>query len=150
MHASSPVSACLRSPLCPTFWPTRITIMDLDTAHASPPTALSRALETIKRLKMQLAQQGTVQPIAVVGVGMRFPGGIDDLDGYWRARADGADLVGPMPEARKARFGAAWDALPHKGGFLDEVTDFDAAFFGISPREARALDPQHRLLLEVA
>jgi acyl transferase domain-containing protein len=124
--------------------------MDLDTAHASPPTALSRALETIKRLKAQLAQQGTVQPIAIVGVGMRFPGGIDDLDGYWRALAGGADLVRPMPTARKARFAAAWDALPHKGGFLDEVTDFDAAFFGISPREARALDPQHRLLLEVA
>ena len=124
--------------------------MDLDTAHTSPPTALSRALETIKRLKIQLAQQGAVQPIAVVGVGMRFPGGIDDLDGYWRALAGGADLVRPMPPARKARFAAAWDALPHKGGFLDEVTDFDAAFFGISPREARALDPQHRLLLEVA
>ena len=64
--------------------------MDLDTAQASPPTALSRALETIKRLKAQLAQQGTSQPIAVVGMGMRFPCGIDDLDGYWRALAGGS------------------------------------------------------------
>ena len=104
--------------------------MDMDTAHASPPSPLSRALDTIKRLKAQLAQQGTTQPIAVVGVGMRLPGGIDDLDGYWRGLAGGADLVRPMPTARKARFAAAWDALPHKGGFLDEATEFDAAFFG--------------------
>jgi acyl transferase domain-containing protein/surfactin synthase thioesterase subunit len=54
-----------------------------------------------------------------------------------------------MPEARKAPFAAEWETLPHKGGFLDDVTGFDAGFFGISPREARALDPQHRLLLEV-
>ena len=124
--------------------------MDMETAHASPPTPLSRALETIKRLKAQLAEHGAGQPLAVVGVGMRFPGGIDSLDSYWQALAGGSDLVRPMPAARKARFAAEWDALPHKGGFLDEVTDFDAAFFGISPREARALDPQHRLLLEVA
>ncbi|MEO7730340.1 MAG: beta-ketoacyl synthase N-terminal-like domain-containing protein, partial [Kofleriaceae bacterium] len=122
----------------------------MDTAHASPPTPLSRALETIRHLKARLAQQGSAQPLAVIGMGMRFPGAIDNLDSYWQALAAGSDLVRPMPAARKGRFAAEWDALPHDGGFLDEVTDFDAAFFGISPREARALDPQHRLLLEVA
>jgi len=115
----------------------------------TPPSPLSRALDTIKRMKAQLERHGACQPLAVVGVGLRFPGGIDSLDSYWDALAGGRDLVRPMPAARKAPFAAEWDALPHKGGILDDVTSFDAAFFGISPREARALDPQHRLLLEV-
>jgi acyl transferase domain-containing protein/acyl carrier protein len=115
----------------------------------SAPSPLRRALETIQRLKAQLDDQRASRPVAVVGVGLRFPGAISTLDGYWRALADGRDLVRDMPAARKAPFAAAWDQLPHRGGFLDEVTGFDAAFFGISPREARAIDPQHRLLLEV-
>jgi acyl transferase domain-containing protein/acyl carrier protein len=114
------------------------------------PNPLTRALETIKRLKAQLDAQGSSQPLAVIGAGLRLPGGIDTLDGYWAALSSGRDMVASMPEARKAPFAAEWEALPHKGGFLDEVLGFDANFFGISPREARALDPQHRLLLEVA
>src|SRR6185503_8713684 len=116
----------------------------------STPTPLSRAVDTIRRLRAQLASQATGRPIAVVGVGMRFPGAIDSLDAYWQLLADARDVVRAMPAARKAPFAAEWDALPHRGGYLDDVTGFDAAFFGISPREARALDPQHRLLLEVA
>ncbi|HEX8112427.1 MAG TPA: beta-ketoacyl synthase N-terminal-like domain-containing protein [Kofleriaceae bacterium] len=122
----------------------------MTTAPTTPPTPLSRALETIRRLKAQLASLGAGQPVAIVGVGMRFPGAIDSLESYWQALSEGRDLVRAMPAARKAPFAAEWETLPHKGGFLDEVTRFDAAFFGISPREARALDPQHRLLLEVA
>jgi acyl transferase domain-containing protein/acyl carrier protein len=122
----------------------------MDTSTSDPTTPLSRALDTIRRLRAQLATQRDGQRIAVVGVGLRFPGGIDSLDAYWQALADGRDLVRPMPAARKAPFAAEWETLPHRGGFLDDVTGFDAAFFGISPREARALDPQHRLLLEVA
>ena len=114
------------------------------------PTPLSRALDTINRLKAQLERQRADQPVAVVGVGLRFPGGIDTLDAYWDALATQRDLVREIPDARRAPFGAAWDQVPHKAGFLDEVTGFDAGFFGISPREARAMDPQHRLLLEVA
>ena len=113
-------------------------------------TPLTRALDTIKKLRAQLDSQRASQALAIVGVGLRLPGAIDSLDSYWQALRDGRDLVRPMPAARKARFAAEWDALPNKGGFLDEVTGFDAGFFGISPREARALDPQHRLLLEVA
>src|SRR5215831_4882563 len=116
----------------------------------SAPNPMKRALETIKRLKAQLDRQSGTQPIAVVGIGLRFPGQIDSLDAYWQALAEGRDLVHVMPAARKAPFAAEWEALPHKGGFLGDVTGFDAGFFGISPREARALDPQHRLLLEVA
>jgi acyl transferase domain-containing protein/acyl carrier protein len=122
----------------------------MESFGTEPPTPLSRALETIKRLKAQLQSQETRGSLAIVGVGMRLPGGISDLDAYWQALAEGRDLVRPMPQARKERFAGEWDSLPHKGGFLDEdVMGFDAAFFGISPREARALDPQHRLLLEV-
>ncbi|MGX1250463.1 acyl transferase domain-containing protein/acyl carrier protein [Streptomyces ambofaciens] len=124
---------------------------------AGRPTAtpLSRAMDTIKKLRAELEEakaqpDGHAGPLAVVGAGLRLPGGIADLDGYWDALAQGADLVRPMPEQRKEPFADAWDALPHRGGHLDDVLGFDAAFFGISPREARSLDPQHRLLLEVA
>ncbi|MEU2057566.1 SDR family NAD(P)-dependent oxidoreductase [Streptomyces bungoensis] len=117
-------------------------------------TPLSRAMDTIKKLRAELedakAGGGNGGPLAVVGVGLRLPGGIADLDGYWAALSGGRDLVRPMPEHRKEPFAAAWNDLPHRGGHLDDVLGFDAAFFGISPREARSLDPQHRLLLEVA
>ncbi|MFG2822929.1 SDR family NAD(P)-dependent oxidoreductase [Kitasatospora sp. NPDC048365] len=113
-------------------------------------TPLTRAMETIKQLRAQLDAAGDRQPLAVVGAGLRLPGGITDLDGYWRALRDGRDLVRARPPQRLAPFAAEWAELPNQGSFLDEVLDFDADFFGISPREARAVDPQHRLLLEVA
>jgi acyl transferase domain-containing protein/acyl carrier protein len=121
--------------------------------ETSPPsgkqTPLTRALSTIRTLRQRLDEQEGNQPIAIVGVGLRLPGGIEDLSGYWDALAEGRDLVRPMPQGRKGPFADEWDNLPQRGGFLDEVLDFDAEFFGISPREARGLDPQHRLLLEV-
>ncbi|HEY3868275.1 MAG TPA: SDR family NAD(P)-dependent oxidoreductase [Actinocrinis sp.] len=116
----------------------------------SPPTALSRAMETIKKLRQELDERSGRTPIAVVGIGLRLPGGISDAEGYWRALRSGADLVGEMPAHRQEPFADQWRTLPRRGGFLDEVLGFDAEFFGISPREARAMDPQHRLLLEVA
>ncbi|MFG2648266.1 SDR family NAD(P)-dependent oxidoreductase [Streptomyces sp. NPDC048436] len=116
---------------------------------ATKQTPLSRALATVRRLQQRLDEQQGDQPIAVIGAGLRLPGGIDDLDGYWTALAEGRDLVRPMPAARKGPFAKEWEGLPQRGGFLDEVLDFDADFFGISPREARHLDPQHRMLLEV-
>lgn len=113
-------------------------------------TPLTRALDTIRTLRRQLGEQQGNQPVAVIGAGLRLPGGIDTLDTYWAALAEGRDEVRPMPQARKGPFAQDWEGLPQRGGFLDEVLDFDAEFFGISPREARHLDPQHRLLLEVA
>ncbi|MFJ2767086.1 type I polyketide synthase [Streptomyces sp. NPDC087300] len=113
-------------------------------------TPLTRALDTIKTLRRRLDEQEGNQAVAIVGIGLRLPGGIEDLDGYWTALAEGQDLVRPLPEARKGPFAADWQGLPQRGGFLDDVLGFDAEFFGISPREARHLDPQHRLLLEVA
>ncbi|WP_149550805.1 type I polyketide synthase [Streptomyces marokkonensis] len=119
------------------------------TAPATKQTPLTRALATIRNLQRRLDEHRANQPIAVVGVGLRLPGPIDGLDGYWTALAEGRDLVRPMPASRKGPFAQEWEGLPQRGGFLDEVLDFDADFFGISPREARHLDPQHRMLLEV-
>ncbi|MFI1647766.1 polyketide synthase [Streptomyces avidinii] len=122
---------------------------DTKAVGAARVTPVSRAMETIRALREELTALKGAQPIAVVGVGLRAPGGIDDLDGYWSALASGTDAVRPIPESRRHPFGAAWDEVPHRGGFLDEVLEFDAPFFGVAPREGRALDPQHRMLLEV-
>ncbi|WP_372477190.1 beta-ketoacyl synthase N-terminal-like domain-containing protein, partial [Streptomyces olivaceus] len=105
------------------------------------------------------------EPIALVGMACRFPGGVRGPDDLWRLVADGVDGVGPFPTDR------GWDldsllgpdgpgsgtsataegaSATAEGGFLDEPGEFDAAFFHISPREALATDPQQRLLLEVS
>ncbi|MFF1902985.1 beta-ketoacyl synthase N-terminal-like domain-containing protein [Kitasatospora sp. NPDC058218] len=114
------------------------------------PTPLTRALDTVRRLRAQLDAANGTGPLAVVGIGLRLPGGIADLDGYWTALAQGRDLVRPLPAVRRGPFAAQWERLPHVGGFLDEVMDFDADFFGMTAAEARGTDPQQRLLLEVA
>jgi acyl transferase domain-containing protein len=124
----------------------------MDTPTDNPPPAnpaLKRAVETIRSLRAQLAARSANQPLAVVGMGVRLPGGIEDLDGYWSALAEGRDLVRPLPQHRMGPFAAEWRDVHHKGGFLDEVMDFDAGLFGIPRRDAVSLDPQHRLLLEV-
>ncbi|WP_430741789.1 beta-ketoacyl synthase N-terminal-like domain-containing protein [Streptomyces sp. P13-3-3] len=92
-------------------------------------------------------------PVAVVGVGCRFPGGADSPAAYWQLLTDGRDAVGTVPEGRWERFVPAGSVLPadlgRHGGFLDDVEEFDAEFFGIAADEAVALDPQQRMLLEV-
>ncbi|WP_424887353.1 SDR family NAD(P)-dependent oxidoreductase [Streptomyces sp. XH2] len=95
--------------------------------------------------------------IAVVGAACRLPGGIRDLGGLWDALAGGRDLVSAAPPDGRFDVGRFFDpdpAFPGKsytfaGGYLDNVTDFDAEYFGISPREAQRMDPQQRLLLEM-
>jgi len=108
--------------------------------------ALDRAVSERDALKAQQRE-----PIAIVGIGCRFPGGAADPDAFWRVLEAGADAVKPLAP-RWALVGAEPAAtVPRWAGLLDEgIERFDAAFFGISPREARTLDPQHRLLLEVA
>lgn len=96
-------------------------------------------------------------PIAIVGMGCRFPGGVHGPESFWQLLREGVDAIREIPSDRMD-IGAYYDprpALPGKittrwGGFLDQIDKFDAAFFGISPREAERLDPQQRLLLEVA
>ncbi len=92
-----------------------------------------------------VAAQGRTSedPIAIVGMACRFPGG-DSPAAFWELIEAGGDATGPFPADR------GWDVPQVRGGFLPDVGDFDPGFFAISPREARAIDPQQRLLLEVA
>lgn len=96
------------------------------------------------------------EPIAVIGLGCRFPGGVDNPESYWRLLRKGVDAITVVPSDR-------WDVdayydpdaqAPGKmatrwGGFLEQIDQFDARFFGIAPREAVSLDPQQRILMEV-
>ncbi|WP_406335261.1 beta-ketoacyl synthase N-terminal-like domain-containing protein [Streptomyces sp. NBC_00203] len=85
--------------------------------------------------------------IAVIGLGCRFPGGADSPDAYWRLLTEARDAVGTVPTGRWEPFPQA-DVTRH-GAFLDDIAGFDAEFFGIGAHEAKAMDPQHRMLLEV-
>ncbi|MEV4289460.1 beta-ketoacyl synthase N-terminal-like domain-containing protein [Nonomuraea bangladeshensis] len=94
------------------------------------------------------------EPVAVIGVGCRFPGA-HGPEAYWKLLVDGRDAVGEVPEGRweafddgSARTREALAGVTRHGGFLADVAGFDAGFFGISPGEAAAMDPQQRLLLE--
>ncbi|WP_017614008.1 type I polyketide synthase [Nocardiopsis salina] len=122
-----------------------------DTANPSPNAApMSRAMETIRDLRARLAEAEQRQPVAIIGVGLRLPGGIDDLDGLWDLLAAGGELVRPLPPERQGPFADEWRTTVSTGSYLEDPWGFDASFFGISPREARALDPLHRLVLEAA
>src|SRR6185312_15937225 len=97
-------------------------------------------------------RKGKRQPIAIIGIGCRFPG-IDDAESFWRVLRDGAETVGEYPGSRFPEMDEAYagDAVAsRRGGFLRSLDSFDAEFFGISAREAAPLDPQQRLLLETA
>ncbi|WP_329046988.1 type I polyketide synthase [Amycolatopsis sp. NBC_01488] len=104
---------------------------------------LVRSLTSGDQPEVPATDRRRTDPVAVVGLGCRFPGA-DGLDEYWGLLRGGRDAVRTAPPGR-------WDAgaAPVVGGFLDDVAGFDAEHFGITPREAATMDPQQRMLLEV-
>ena len=133
----------------------------MSTATPDRTRIITEALRKIDDLtaRLQIAERASTEPIAVVGMGCRFPGGVNNPDQYWDLLKQGRSGIVAVPAQR-------WDAeafytddhtVPgticnREGGFLTgwQPDEFDAEFFAISPREAAAIDPQQRLLLEVA
>ncbi len=123
------------------------------------PPLLQQAFLAVQDMqaKLESMELRVREPIAIIGLGCRFPGGAVDGETFWQMLRDGRDAISIVPAER-------WDAdayydpnpdLPGKmvtrcGGFLDQVDRFDAKFFEIAPREAAGMDPQQRLALEVA
>ena len=127
-------------------------------APTSGPSPVKQALAEIRHLRAELeeARRGQREPIAVIGMALRLPGGVVSPERFWQALAAGEDLIGTIPAER-------WHADAYRGfgpdepgtmydvhgGFLDNIESFDADFFGIHAREAASMDPQHRILLEL-
>jgi acyl transferase domain-containing protein/protein-L-isoaspartate O-methyltransferase len=118
---------------------------------------LERALHALRQMRARLdaVERARSEPIAVVGLACRFPGGADSPAAFWRLLVEGRDGVSEVPPDRwsaDATFDADPDAVgklaTRWGGFIGGVDLFDADFFGIAPREAAQMDPQQRLLLE--
>ncbi|MFJ8060994.1 type I polyketide synthase [Streptomyces sp. NPDC096142] len=109
------------------------------------------------RQRLREAEARHQEPIAIVSMGCRFPGGVGDPDDLWRLVSSGTDAMGEWPADRGWDVDALYDPEPgtpgksytRVGGFVDRAGDFDAGFFGISPREAVGTDPQQRILLEI-
>jgi len=109
------------------------------------------------RSELETTRQQQSEPIAIIGMACRFPGGANSPEAYWELLRNGVDAITDIPNQRwnvAAHYDPDTDApgkmYTRSGGFINDVDQFDPQFFGISPREAHSLDPQQRLLLEVS
>lgn len=125
-----------------------------------PLSPLQRSLLALKemRVKIETLERSRSEPIAIIGMGCRFPGGADTPESFWELLKTGVDAIGEIPNDRWS-VEDYYDPDPEvtgkmytrQGGFLGtDVFAFDAEFFGLSPREVSSMDPQQRLLLEVS
>jgi acyl transferase domain-containing protein/SAM-dependent methyltransferase len=130
---------------------------DRPASSDEPVSPVKRALIEIRDLRARLAraEAASSAPIAIVGIGLRFPGGATDAESFARLLWSGTDAVGAIPADRWSLDGlyaqdpdAPGKMITRHGAFLKDVDRFDADFFGIAPREAVSMDPQQRLLLE--
>ncbi|MBF0287243.1 MAG: SDR family NAD(P)-dependent oxidoreductase [SAR324 cluster bacterium] len=133
--------------------------MNRNSSSPDSQALMKKALLELREMKGQLnhVEYAKKEPIAIIGIGCRFPGGSNSPDAFWSLLREGQDAIREIPSDR-------WDIeeyfnpepdVPGKmytryGGFLDSVDSFDGPFFGLSPRETVNTDPQHRLILEVA
>ncbi|MEV6428365.1 SDR family NAD(P)-dependent oxidoreductase [Nocardia sp. NPDC051463] len=132
-------------------YPTAEAMAKLVQSRVAPTTADGPARQAPRRVRAD-------EPIAIVGMSCRFPGGVGSPEDLWGLLAAGNDATGEFPTDRGWDLERLFDPDPDKpgtiytrrGGFLDTAGDFDAGFFGIGPREASAMDPQQRLLLEAS
>lgn len=130
----------------------------VDKTDSTDLSQLKRALTALKemRARLEAVERARTEPIAIVGMGCRFPGGANNPDLYWQLLFDERDTISEVPTDRwdvdvyyDSDREASGKTYTRHGSFLDQAYEFDPLFFGISPREATTMDPQQRLLLEL-
>jgi malonyl CoA-acyl carrier protein transacylase len=120
---------------------------------------LKAAIAEMRNMRSRITclEQAKIEPIAIIGMDCRFPGGANNPDAYWKMLRNGGEGIVEVPRSRwdieqyyDSDPNAPGKMYSRSGGFIEDVDLFDPQFFGISPREAESIDPQQRLLLEVS